>query len=229
MDALGTALLDALRSIGPPEVYALVLIAALAETTLVADAFVPGEVGLALAGAVVASSPTEVGLIVAAAALGATVGDSLSYVIGRRWAGPLVCRVGFLRRHVAPELSNARRFFSDHGGPAVFLGRFVGFLRALVPAAAGMSEMPWRRFLAWNVAASVAWAGAVVTLGYVFGEVIVDVLRRAGGYLFVGGVVVLAVLAIRRFTRTGDERAGDSFCAEVGEAETTPTNPVAVG
>ncbi|MEO8599869.1 MAG: DedA family protein [bacterium] len=60
----------------------------------------------------------------------------------------------------------ADAFFARHGSNAVFLGRFFGFARAIVPFRSGSSKMPYRQFLPYNVVGAALWSSAVVLLGY---------------------------------------------------------------
>jgi membrane-associated protein len=78
----------------------------------------------------------------------------------------------------------------------VFLGRFVGLLRALVPALAGMSRMPYRTFLPWNLAGGLIWAPGFVLLGYLAGGSYQRVERIAGRASLLLALVVVAVGAV---------------------------------
>lgn len=171
---------------------------------------------MVLAGVVVAMGNASLAVMVAAAAAGAVIGDTLSYAVGRRWGTPVVCRFGLLRRVLAPRLHRARHFFQRHGGTAVFVGRFVGLLRGLVPVAAGISGMPFRVFAMWNVVASVAWAGTVITLGFVAGDSIARFLETSGTVLFIAGVSAAAAFVsyrlLHRRVHDGDEAAARAFC-----------------
>jgi undecaprenyl-diphosphatase len=188
-------------------VWILLLAAGLAatETALFADLIVPGEVGLVLLGAAVAQSDVPLVAVIAAAAVGATIGDSVSFALGRTVGLRLIRRWGWLRRHVEPSVERGEAFFERHGGVAVFLARWVGALRAVVPFVAGVVGMPFGRFLAWNVAASVLWTATVLALGYQFGESIVDVVDRFGA---ISSLVVIGAIAAwlvwRRLSRRED-------------------------
>jgi membrane protein DedA with SNARE-associated domain len=106
---------------------------------------------------------------IAVATIGAVVGDSLGYEIGKRYGERLLqTRVG--RRIGEERIERSRSFLQRHGPAAVFTARFVGMLRALVPAAAGDARMPYRRFLLWNAAGAVVWAPAVVLAGELAGR-----------------------------------------------------------
>ncbi len=228
MDSIGSTILDALSRVGEPEIYLLVSFAALSETTILADIFIPGEVAMALAGVVAATGPADVGLVILAAAVGATLGDSTSYAIGRKWGQPILCRLGALRIHLAPRLHSARHFFEEHGGAAVFFGRFVGVLRGLIPVAAGIARMDVKRFVAWNVAASFAWAGTVITLGYLFGDRIATLIEDAGAWLLIAAGIFLIVILVRRIVHQVDHGAEEAAATEFCSFDVTSLHPHAV-
>jgi undecaprenyl-diphosphatase len=98
-----------------------------------------------------------------------------------------------------PRLERSQKHFEERGGASVFIGRFIGALRAVVPLTAGMSKMAFGRFLMWNVAASIIWAGGIVTVGYVAGKPAAEVFDRYA-LVFTGAIVLLAlaVYLVRR-------------------------------
>ncbi len=175
-------------------VWLCVLAFALAfgETALFTDLVVPGEVGMVVVGAAAAEAGRPIPALVACATLGAISGDSVSYALGRRFGRPLLGRFRFTRRRMGPVVDRAERHFAEHGGRSVFLARFVGALRAVVPFVAGIARLPVRTFLAWNAAASLLWAGAIVTLGAVAGKGVASLLERVSTAV---SVVVLLALA----------------------------------
>jgi hypothetical protein len=125
------------------------------------------------------------------------VGDSVGYEIGRQFGDPLKrSRLG--RRVGQDRWASGEAYLRARGGRVVFLGRFVGVLRALVPALAGMFRMPYRVFLPWNAAGGLIWAPGFVLLGYLAGGSYRRVERLAGRaslllllLVVVGGAVVL--------------------------------------
>ena len=184
-----------------PVLYLAVAGLAFGETAIFVDLLVPGEVGMVIAGAAGAEAGLRLPLLVLAGAIGATVGDSVSYVIGRRWGFRLVHRWAFTRTRLEPKLTAAQRYFARRGGSAVFLGRWVGALRAVVPLVAGAARMPYRRFLAWNVLASAGWATAAVSLGWYLGEPVARTVDRIGLVLSAVLVALLCLWAVRRRLR----------------------------
>lgn len=188
---MGTRILE---WVGGLSSWVLVVVSAglaFGETAILLDLVVPGEVGMVIVGAAAARADYPLVPVVVAGMLGAVVGDSVSYAIGRRWGSRLVCRWDFTRRRFEPRMQRAERYFHTHGGWLVFVARFVGAFRAVVPLVVGTAGMTYPRFLAWNVGASVAWAGIVVTLGYHFGDEIARLVDRVGF-----GITVVAVVAL---------------------------------
>jgi membrane protein DedA with SNARE-associated domain len=172
--------------------YLVVFVLVFGESALFLDFFVPGEVGLILSSAAARDAGLWLPVVIAVATLGASAGDSVSYAIGRRLGPEVANRWRFTRRHLAPELERARTFFDRRGGLAVFAARWVGALRAAVPAVAGSAGMPYTRFLPWSVAASALWSTAISCAGWYLGAAIAETFDRLGWYVSV--VVVAALL-----------------------------------
>jgi undecaprenyl-diphosphatase len=194
-------ILDAVSGVGGPLLYLITFLLAFAETAAFLDFFIPGEVGLVVAGAAARRAEEPLAVMIVAGALGATAGDTVSYLLGRRFGVQIIERWDFTRRHLGPKVERAQDYFGDHGGTAVFVGRFVGALRAVVPLVAGTAGMPFRRFFVWNVAASICWAGAVLSLGYFVGQRIADVIDRLGLWISLVAVVLVAAFFAFRWWR----------------------------
>ena len=192
-----------LVDLDPVWLYLLAFVLPFGETVALLDAIVPGEVGLVLLGAAAARAEISLVSIIAVASLGAFAGDSLSWYIGHRWAIRPPTRWEPIRRRVHGPLVSAERHFDRYGGRTVFIGRFVGARRVLVPLVAGTAGMPYRHFVPWNAAASVAWVSTVVVLGAVFGDVVADVVDRFG-LVLTGLVVIAGTILVMRHRRRAD-------------------------
>ena len=165
-----------------------------AEDALFIGFVIPGETVALLAGvaAKLGHVPLTGVLVVVIAA--AIVGDSVGYEIGRV-IGPRVVQLPILRKR-RQRLDDAQRFLARRGGSAVFLGRWVAFFRAVMPALAGTARMPYLKFLSWNALGGVVWGATTVLLGYAAGASYAQVEKSFGrdvAYAVVG-LVVLAVL-----------------------------------
>lgn len=204
---LADGLLDTLGSLGPGLLHLAVAGLAFGETALFLDLLVPGEVGMVLAGA--AAHRGDIGLpgLVAAGAAGAVLGDSCSYALGRAVAAERLPGSSRVLRRFERSIERATAFFARRGGRAVFLGRWVGALRAVVPFVAGTARMPYGRFLAWNVLASIGWVGTVLTAGWIFGGAVARTVDRIGVGVSIVVVVALAGWALLTHRRRGTPEA----------------------
>jgi membrane protein DedA with SNARE-associated domain len=136
---------------------------------------IPGETVL-IAAALLASqhtipvSPLWIGV---AAAAGAIIGDTIGYLIGRRWGHPLFAWLGRkFPSHFGPaHVAYAEQVFGRWGVYAVFFGRFIALLRIFAGPLSGALEMPYPRFLAANAAGGICWAGGLTAAIYFLGEV----------------------------------------------------------
>ncbi len=158
-----SAVLDVAARLASPWAYVVLALLAAAESAAFVGLAIPGETAMLLGGFLAYQGRVSLGTMMAAGAAGAVVGDSVGYEIGRLFGEPLKrSRLG--RKVGEKRWAKGEAYLRARGGRAVFLGRFVGLLRALVPALAGMSRMPYRTFLPWNLAGGIIWAPAAVTL-----------------------------------------------------------------
>ena len=195
---MGSRILDEVGRLGGFLLCLAVFGVSFGESAVLMDFVVPGEVGMVVAGAAAKRNDVSPWLLVIIGTLGAVLGDSFSYVVGRRWGMTLVRRWSWLRRRLEPRFERAHVYFDQHGGRAVFVARWVGALRAIVPAVAGTSEMPYRRFVLWDAVAAVLWVTTMVWLGALLGDDIARVVDRVGtGISLVVVGAILLVLAVR--------------------------------
>ena len=132
-------------------------------------------------------------VILLVAWLAAAAGDLASYALGRRLGRPFLESHG-PRLGVSPaRLAKVDAFFDRHGGKAILIGRFIGFVRALAPFIAGTSRMPLRRFLPYDVLGAGAWAATFATLGYVFWHSFDKLTTYVSRGLFAFSTVVVVV------------------------------------
>ena len=203
-----SGLLDAAARLASLWAYVVLGLLAAAESAAFVGLAIPGETAMLLGGFLAYQGRVSLGTMMAAGAAGAVVGDSVGYEIGRLFGEPLKrSRLG--RKVGEKRWAKGEAYLRARGGRAVFLGRFVGLLRALVPALAGMSRMPYRTFLPWNLAGGIIWAPAFVLLGYLAGGSYRRVERLAGQatlLLLLLVVVVGAVTLAARWVARHPER-----------------------
>jgi len=142
-----------------------------AETGLFIGFFLPGDSLLFLAGLLAAQKFFDVGYLIVLLSVMAILGDALGYSIGHRAGSNLYKRKDnfwFRKKH----LSYAREFYVRHGGKAIVLARFVPFARTFAPVVAGIANMSYRRFAAYNIFGGIFWVVSMVLIGYYLGQVV---------------------------------------------------------
>lgn len=166
---------------------------AFGESLAVVGLLLPGVFLLFGAGALIALGVLDMWTTLGCAALGASLGDGISFWIGRHYHQRL--RVMWpLRRY--PELLNRGvDFFYRHGGKSILLGRFIGPLRPFIPAVAGMLDMPVWRYVAINILAALAWAPVYILPGMVFGASL-DLAGEVAGRLVMLLVLLIVVVMV---------------------------------
>lgn len=186
-----SSLLNSVGSLAGPTAYLVVALLAALEASAFVGLFVPGELAVLIGGYIAYQGKAGLLPMMLAATLGAIVGDSVGYEIGRHLGGSI--RRSRLGRKVGEERwQRAEQYLMTKGGRAVFLGRFIGVLRALVPALAGVTKMPYRRFLFWNALGAAIWAPALVGAGYLAG----GSYRRVEHYAGRAGLVLLVLFVM---------------------------------
>lgn len=186
---------DLLAGLANPWGYVVVFALALLESAALVGLAVPGETVLLVGGFAASQGHADVRVMAGVAFSGAVIGDSIGFELGRRM-GPALRASRLGRRVGEARWERASSYVGRLGGKAVLTGRFVGLLRAVVPTVAGMSAMPYRTFLIWNVAGAILWAPAVVLAGYFAGGSFVLVERWLGRASLVVGLAVLVVALV---------------------------------
>ncbi len=169
----------------------IVFVVAMAESLVVLGIVIPGAALMLAFGALIEIGNLKFWPTVAWAVAGAVVGDGLSFFVGRYFRESLVGIWPF-RSH--PQwIEGGRAYFQRHGGKSVLLGRFVGPLRATVPAVAGMLGMSPLRFLGYNLGSALLWAPAYLLPGMVFAASL-EIAAQVAWRLAVLALLLLAVL-----------------------------------
>jgi membrane protein DedA with SNARE-associated domain len=205
MDAITTWL----GGLSGPVVYAVVGLLVFLEDALFFGFVLPGETAVVLGGVLAGQGRVSVQVLALVVVVAAIAGDSVGYEVGRR-LGPSILETRPLRRH-HERIGQTRELMRRRGGWAVFLGRFVAFFRAMMPAIAGMSHMPYRRFLPFNALGGLCWGVGFVLLGYFAGAAYQRVEREVGtAAAVVLTAVVVAALVVWQVRRRRAERADEA-------------------
>ena len=168
---------------------------AFAESGLGRGMVVPGETAIVVLAATMGSGP-EMVMLGVAVMVGATLGDHVGYLLGRRY-GESLRETAVVRRLGVSHYDRASTLLRRRGGLAVFLTRLVPIIRTLTPAAAGASGLEYRRFAPASLAGSATWAAAYVGGGSIVAgltAVTSDAFGRASWLLLV--LLALAVIPV---------------------------------
>jgi membrane protein DedA with SNARE-associated domain len=205
-----TALLDRLLNLPAGVVYALVGVLVFAEDALFVGFVLPGETAAILGGVAASLGHVSLTLITLTVVAAAIVGDSVGYEVGARYGTRLLSVRPLQRRR--GQLESAEASLARRGGVAVFLARFVAFLRAVMPFLAGTSRMPYRRFLAYNAAGGLVWGVGNVLLGYLAADSYAAIEKIAGrvAAILVALLVIAALVAWRIRARRRERARRDS-------------------
>lgn len=194
------AVVEWLADLPVPAVYAAVAALVFADDALCLGFVVPGETAVLVGGVLSKQGRVEVWLLAVGVVVAAVAGDSVGYEVGRR-LGPPVLDSRPLRRH-AERVGRAQDLIRRRGPAAVFLGRFVALLWALMPALAGASRMPYRRFLFFNALGGLVWGVGFTPLGLAAGAAYARAESLAGrAVALLPAVLVVVALAVWAFRR----------------------------
>ncbi|WP_083874716.1 DedA family protein [Nocardia paucivorans] len=161
--------------------------------------------------------PVSAWVLVPAVAVVAFAGDQCAYWIGRS-IGPRLFHkedTRFFKKHYITE---THEFFEKHGPKAIILARFVPIARTFMPVLAGVSQMSYRRYIAFDIVGAVLWGGGVTVLGYFLGNVAFIRDHVEGIFLLIVFVSLLpAISAVARKLLRRDGAKGPDAASDVNQ------------
>ncbi len=166
---------------------------------------IPGETVLLFAGFLAYHGKIDLLPSILVAIAGATLGDSMGFLIGNVGGRRFVDR--YIRRFpiVAKSFDHSQTLFLKYGQWAVFTGRFITGLRMFAGILAGLFRMRYRRFLIFNFAGATVWAIAIIYIGFLFGNswqlvqrYLVEVNEMAMAAVIVAVVIAVTSYYFRR-------------------------------
>ena len=185
--------------------YTTIFFLMLLESTVVP---VPSELVVSPAAYHAASGNLNVVLVVLFATIGADVGASINYVAGYFLGRPIIykfanSRWGHLCLLNQEKVEKSEKYFYDHGVVATLTGRLIPGIRHLISIPAGLSKMPYWKFLFYTTIGAGAWHTILAALGwwlhsFVPEDQLNDKILEYGDYIK-WGIILLVVLAIAYF------------------------------
>lgn len=184
-------LVDQLLKLDPAIALVLVFLLPALEASIFLGFVLPGETAVVVGGFLAYEGKVPLAAVFAAAIIGAVLGDSVGYEVGKKWGDALLDKAP--KRFVKPvHIVQGKQLINRLGGQAVFAGRWTAVLRALVPSLCGTAMMRYRTFLLWNAIGGVTWATAFILIGYLAGTA----WERVEGYANTAGYVLFGVLIV---------------------------------
>jgi membrane protein DedA with SNARE-associated domain len=159
---------------------------------------IPGETITIAGGFLAGSKELNYWLVLGSAIAGASVGGNFGYWIGRYGGWPLLVNIGKVFRISEEKLAELRIKFSENAGKTVFIGRFISLLRMFAGPLAGIVEMPYPKFMVYNVAGATAWGTLMVTLSFFAGKLVPleQVVAWAAQFALIALVLLVAAIAV---------------------------------
>ena len=176
--------------------YVLVGLMAFLETAFFVGLVVPGEFAMVLGGVLAGEGTISVYILIGVVWFCAFAGDSVSFFLGCKLGRGFIIKHGPRVRITRDRLVRVEDYFSRHGGKTILVGRFIGIVRAMAPFIAGMSGMPYRRFVPYDILGTGLWGATFVLLGFFFWQSFGRVVEVAGASTLLFGVLVFAVIGV---------------------------------
>jgi len=167
----------------------IIFLIAACESLVLIGVIVPGVVLMLGVGTLVGLNILDLWSCLLWAATGAIVGDGFSYWLGYHYHKQLQ-HIWPLSRYPA-LIPQGEVFFKKHGRKSVFLGRFIGPIRAVIPAVAGIMEMPKAQFYTVNVLSAILWAPVVILPGALFGASLTTATQT-----YLRAIIIILLLAV---------------------------------
>lgn len=162
------------------------------ESLAIIGSIVPGSVTMTAIGMLIGTGVIPSVPIFIWAVLGAIAGDSASYFLGYYFHEKIAEYWPF--RKYPKMFISGKNFFSQHGGKSVFIGRFLGPLRSIIPMIAGMMRMPNTKFLIANVTSAILWSGLYILPGILIGTAASELSPHLATKLFLYTLAIITAL-----------------------------------
>lgn len=168
-------MIETLLAKGGVFVYVGLVFIVFAETGLAVGFFLPGDSLLVVAGLFAATGKLNVAVLLSSLFVAAVVGDALGYYTGAKM-GPKLFRRQKSLLFRPSHLQRAHDFYEKYGGKTIIIARFVPIVRTFAPIVAGAAQMPYRKFVVFNVVGGFLWVFSMILAGYYLGTLLRDKL-----------------------------------------------------
>jgi membrane-associated protein len=156
----------------------------------------PGETALVAAAVLAGQGKLQIWLVILIGVCSAILGDNIGYLLGRKIGREVFEARGPWHARRKRAIAAGDRFFERHGPKAVFLARWIVYVRFAAAWLAGITRMPLGQFFFWNALGGITWGVTYGLVGYYAGHAATGVLATIG---LIGVIVIASALAVRHF------------------------------
>jgi membrane protein DedA with SNARE-associated domain/membrane-associated phospholipid phosphatase len=200
--------------------YLFVAVMAVAETAAFVGFIAPGEFTIILGGVLAGEGTLSIGLLIGIVWASIVTGDSIGFLLGRRLGRGFAIKHGHRIRLSEERIQRVERYFERHGGKTIFVGRWIGFVRPLMPFTAGASGMPYRRFIPYDILSAGLFGSFFCLLGFIFWHSLDKVSAIAGkgalGFGILAALIIGGIIAFKRLRDPADRRRFAQFLERLG-------------
>jgi len=211
-------IIETLLAKGGIFVYFGLIFIVFAETGLAVGFFLPGDSLLVVAGLFAAAGKLNLAILLSTLFVAAVVGDAVGYLTGARLGPRLFKRQKSLLFRPS-HLQKAHAFYEKYGGKTIIIARFVPIVRTFAPIVAGAANMPYRRFVVFNVVGGFLWVFSMILAGYFLGNILkaqfgIDLEEHIEWVIII--VVTLSLLpAVIEYLKSRREKTRDAKASKV--------------
>ncbi len=178
--------------------YLLLFLATILEGIPPIGFIVPGQTIAVIAGFLAKQGILSLRRVIIIIALGAILGDVISYFLGREYGYSFIARYGKYFFFKKEQYEKTKRVMEKHAGKSLFFGRFYALTRPITPLIAGITDVPLGRFMFFNVVGGILWAICFVMIGYVFGSSYHLVSPYIGRFLIFAFIASIGLIYLYR-------------------------------
>lgn len=179
--------------------YVIIFLGALLEAVPLFGLLAPGMALVVAGGFMVKLGLLDWGDLLVIASLGAILGDVTGYFLGRKYGESFLKKYGKYFFFHQEQYDKTKRLINNHTGKSIIIGRFNSLTRAFAPFIAGSTNVPWGKFMMYNIIGGVAWSVSFVTVGYVFGQSYEAVSGYIGKFVTIAVIVGIGIVYLYRF------------------------------
>lgn len=174
-----------------------IFLVCIGEAVFIVGLLVPSLPILLLTGGLIAAGKLPFWPIYIAAVLGAVIGDAISYWIGHYFKDRIKAVWPF--KNYLHLIAQGEEYFHKHGALAIFVGRFITGVKAVIPGVAGMLGMPWGRFSFINIVSAFVWAAAHILPGMFLAAWLESIGLSLELVIIVGALVFVVLIALLHY------------------------------